>query len=305
VALLRNGPPNSRPAGSRAHIRKGLLSPRYGWVTAGDSISGRPRARDIPTMPSSTSVSLALLLAVAACATPHPAPSPAPASAPSPTVAPAPSPTAEQKLPNDVKWVRTSAEYRALARQAYAIAGDRLPELTRGIPAQGWAVILDADETVLDNSEYQRRLAVANAPFDPKSWTAWVNERAALPIAGAPEFTKRVHSLGGRVVIVTNRSQAECEPTRANLQQAGIDADMVLCQPQGEENKNLRFQRVQNGSAMPGVPALSVVEWVGDNIQDFPNLTQAARTDSTTLGEFGKRFFIIPNPMYGSWEHVH
>jgi 5'-nucleotidase (lipoprotein e(P4) family) len=254
-------------------------------------------------MNRATPLSLALLLAVAACATPHPAMPAAPA-APS-SAAGTSATSAEQRLPNDVKWVRTSAEYRALARQAYAIAGDRLPELARGIPAQGWAVILDADETVLDNSEYQRRLAVANAPFDPKSWTAWVNEHAAPPIAGAPEFTKRVHSLGGRVVIVTNRSRAECEPTRTNLQEAGIDADMVLCQPPGEGNKNLRFQRVQSGTAMPGVPALTVVEWVGDNIQDFPNLTQAARTDSTTLGEFGKRFFIIPNPMYGSWEHVH
>ena len=102
-------------------------------------------------------------------------------------------------------------------------------------------MILDADETVLDNSEYQRRLAIAHAPFDPKSWTAWVNEHAAPAIPGAPEFAKLVHSLGGRIVIVTNRSQAECEPTRANLQQAEIDADMVLCQPPGEGNKNPRF----------------------------------------------------------------
>jgi 5'-nucleotidase (lipoprotein e(P4) family) len=221
------------------------------------------------------------------------------------TGATAPAPVTVDSLPNDVKWVRASAEYRALTRQAYALAGERLPELTRGLSAQRWAVILDSDETTLDNSEYQRRLAVARAPFDPKSWTAWVNERAAVAVAGAPEFTRLVHSLGGRVVIVTNRSMAECDATRANLQAVGVEADLVLCQPPGEGNKNLRFERVQSGTAAPGVPALTVVEWLGDNIQDFPSLTQAARTDSSTLGQFGRRYFILPNPMYGSWEHVH
>jgi len=239
-------------------------------------------------------VALALFVSAAACSPAH-----------SPAAAPAPAPLAADSLPNDVKWVRTSAEYRALTRQAYALAGDRLPELSRGLPAQGWAVILDADETVLDNSEYQRRLAVTHSPYDPKRWSAWVNERAAAAIPGAPEFTKLVHSLGGRVVIVTNRSMAECDPTRANLQSVGIDADLVLCQPPGEGNKNPRFERVQNGTAAPGMPALTVLEWLGDNIQDFPKLTQAARNDSTALGQFGKKYFIIPNPMYGSWERVH
>ena len=237
-------------------------------------------------------LALTLLLCASAC-------SPARSPAPAPAVA------AADSLPNDVKWVRTSAEYRALTWQAYAMAGERLPELTRGLPAQGWAVILDADETVLDNSGYQRRLAVDHSAFDAKRWTAWVNERAAVAIAGAVEFTKLVHSRGGRVVIVTNRSRVECDPTRENLRALGVEADAVLCQPPGESDKNTRFERVHNGTAVAGMPPLTVVEWVGDNIRDFPKLTQAARGDTTALAEFGKRFFIIPNPMYGSWEHVH
>jgi 5'-nucleotidase (lipoprotein e(P4) family) len=244
-------------------------------------------------------VSLALLVA-AGCS---PARSTTTAAAPAPV--PAAAPVAADSLPNDVKWVRTSAEYRALTRQAYALAGDKLPELARGLPAQRWGVILDADETVLDNSEHQRRLAVSHAPYDPKAWSAWVSERAAPAIAGALDFAKLVHSLGGRVVIVSNRSMADCDPTRENLRSVGFDADLVLCMPPGEGNKNLRFERVQNGTAAPGMPALTVVEWIGDNIQDFPKLTQAARTDSTALAQFGRKYFIIPNPMYGSWERVH
>ena len=209
------------------------------------------------------------------------------------------------QLPNDIRWVRTSAEYRALTRQAYSVAGERLPDLTRGLAAGAWAVILDADETVLDNSEYQRRLFVADSAFSQRSWTAWVNERAATPVAGASEFTARVRALGGRVVIVTNRADAVCDATRENLRSAKIVTDLVLCQPAGESDKNPRFRRVQAGTAAAGVPALTVVEWVGDNILDFPALSQDVQRDGTALGAFGKTFFILPNPMYGSWEHPH
>ncbi|MEO7039746.1 MAG: HAD family acid phosphatase [Gemmatimonadaceae bacterium] len=118
------------------------------------------------------------------------------------------------------------------------------------------------------------------------------------------EFVAFVHLREGRVVIVTNCSAAACDATRDNLIQAKIQADAVLCQPPGERDKNSRFQRVQSGTAVPGIPPLTVVAWVGDNILDFPALTQATRADTTALGEFGKRFFIIPNPMYGSWEHL-
>jgi 5'-nucleotidase (lipoprotein e(P4) family) len=236
----------------------------------------------------------ALLVLTGACATAGTGPPAQPAAR-----------AATHQLPNDIRWVRTSAEYRALTRQAYSVAGDRLPDLTRGLAPGTWAVILDADETVLDNSEYQRRLYVVDSAFSQGSWTAWVNERAATPVAGAPEFTARVRALGGRVVIVTNRADAVCDATRENLRSAKIETDLVLCQPAGESDKNPRFRRVQAGTAAAGVPALTVVEWVGDNILDFPALSQDVQRDSTALGAFGKKFFILPNPMYGSWEQLH
>jgi predicted secreted acid phosphatase len=75
----------------------------------------------------------------------------------------------------------------------------------------------------------------------------------------------------------------------------------VLCQAPGESDKNPRFRRVQSGTAAPGVPALTVVAWFGDNILDFPGLSQASREDPAALAEFGRRYFVLPNPMYGSW----
>ncbi|HEY4218614.1 MAG TPA: HAD family acid phosphatase [Gemmatimonadaceae bacterium] len=209
---------------------------------------------------------------------------------------------AARPLPNDVRWFRTAAEYRALAEQTYAVAGDHLPTLTRGLAAQSWGVILDADETVIDNSEYERRRAVLDSPYTAPTWDVWVNERAAPAIPGAVAFAKRVRELGGRVVIVTNRTMAQCDATRANLASDGIVTDAVVCQPQGESDKNPRFDRVQNGTAVPGMPALKIVEWLGDNILDFPHLSQTSRNDPAALAEFGSRYFILPNPMYGSWQ---
>jgi 5'-nucleotidase (lipoprotein e(P4) family) len=218
------------------------------------------------------------------------------------TAPPPRAPTSSRQLPNDIRWFRTAAEYRALTRQAFTAAGDRLPELVANLPTGSWAVILDADETILDNSEYQRRRFVVDSGYTEATWVAWVNERAAQPISGAPEFTRRVHALGGRVVIVTNRAATLCDATRANLATIGVVADAVLCQPPGETDKNPRFQRVQTGTAAQGLPPLTIVEWLGDNILDFPGLSQSARNDPNALAEFGKRYFILPNPMYGSWQ---
>jgi 5'-nucleotidase (lipoprotein e(P4) family) len=218
------------------------------------------------------------------------------------TTTPVPAASATRPLPNDLKWFRSSAEYRALARQAYRVASDRLPELSRGLAAKSWAVILDADETILDNSEYQRRRFVLDSGYTDASWTAWVQERAATAVPGAPDFIHRVQSLGGRVAVVTNRAESLCDATHDNLRTIGVEPDVLLCQPPGQSDKNPRFQRVQNGSAAPGIPALTVVAWVGDNILDFPDLAQTARTNSAALAEFGVRYFILPNPMYGSWQ---
>jgi 5'-nucleotidase (lipoprotein e(P4) family) len=181
------------------------------------------------------------------------------------------------------------------------VAEDRLPELSRGLAAGSWGVILDADETVLDNSEYERRRFVVDSGYTDASWTAWVNERAAPAVPGAPELTRRVHALGGRVVIVTNRVETLCDATRTNLRSDGIEADLVVCQSPGESDKNPRFKRVQDGTAGRGLGPLTIVAWFGDNILDFPGLSQVARNDSRALADFGYRYFILPNPMYGSW----
>lgn len=218
-------------------------------------------------------------------------------------VSQSPVPNAVADTRNDIRWFRASAEYRGITIEVFRAAAARLPGLTRDLGQGTWAVILDADETVLDNSLNERRLADRHAAFSETEWTSWVRERAATAIPGAVDFTRRVHALGGRVAIVTNRADSLCGPTRENLARVEIEADLVLCQPGQESDKNPRFRRIQQGAAAPGIPALTVVEWLGDNIQDFPDLGQSIRSSDANYREFGLRYFLLPNPMYGSWTH--
>jgi predicted secreted acid phosphatase len=79
---------------------------------------------------------------------------------------------------------------------------------------------------------------------------------------------------------------------------------VVLCKPEdGSGDKNPRFESVARGTAAPGLPPAEVLVWVGDNIRDFPGLGQDLRSaPEAALLDFGRRFFIVPNPAYGSWE---
>ena len=213
-----------------------------------------------------------------------------------------PAPQAIQP-PRDLHWVRTSAEYRAIFVQTYRAATERVQELARGRANGSWGVILDGDETVLDNSEYQRRLFERGARFDINTWNAWVREAAADSLPGAASFVRTVRELGGRLVMVTGREEVVCEATRENLRRLAIHFDAVLCQQPNVSGKSDRFRAVAEGTTNTGLPRLDVVMYVGDNIQDFPQATQALRTAAAaSLDNFGRTWFLLPNPMYGSWE---
>ncbi len=206
-------------------------------------------------------------------------------------------------LPGSVQWTRSSAEHDALFRQTYRFAGERIRTLSSGRAPGTWGVIMDADETLLDNSEYQRDRARAGGGFDAASWTAWVKREAATALPGALDFIRTVHDMGGHLAVVTNREDDVCPETRANLQAVGIAADVVLCHAPGPTDKSPRFLAVEHGTAASGVPAFDVLMWVGDNIQDFPDLSQDIRgRGDAAFAAFGSRFIVLPNPMYGSWE---
>ena len=246
-----------------------------------------------------TSALAVALLAGCRTATPVPAPR-APAA---PAVATAPAPPAF-RTPEAIRWSRDSAEHRALFLQVYRGATAYVEREAASRAAGSWAVILDADETVIDNSLYQLERAQAGKPFDAESWQAWCARREATPLPGAAAFLSRVRALGGRIAIVTNRTVAECADTEAVFLAHGLAYDAMLCKPDGgPSDKNPRFEAVALGTTPAGLPPLDIVVVVGDNIQDFPGQSQAIRRQGDeAFAPFGARFFVLPNPMYGSWE---
>jgi acid phosphatase len=217
----------------------------------------------------------------------------------------APAPSAPPPMPDSLHWFRNAAEYRAVALQTYRLAAHVLDRRVAGKAAGSWAVILDADETLLDNSQYLKERFAIGEKFAPRTWREWTSRKSAPSVPGAAGFLKHIRELGGRIAIVTNRAAVECDDTEVNLKANGLLYDAILCNPDlGNPSKEARFAQVESGKTAAGLPPLEVVMWVGDNIHDFPGMNQEARSDLSRLGEFGERFIVLPNPTYGSWERT-
>ena len=230
------------------------------------------------------------------------------------TTSPAPEPQAES-TPDDwyapsLHWARTSAEYQAVLEQTFRAAGERLEQMAEGRAPGTWGISSDADETLIDNSQYQLEIGRRGESFAQESWNEWIQRRAAPALPGAVAFTRRVRELGGVVAVVTNRRTHQCAPTADNLRAVGITFDVVLCRLD-DGQKEPRFDALTAGRAAqwpdaqwngddPG--AIELLMWLGDNIGDFPDLDQQDRGKEEAFTDFGKRFFALPNPMYGSWE---
>lgn len=218
-------------------------------------------------------------------------------------------------------WAQTAVEYDGVARGAYRLAGammeralndsiwtaalpqaEQKPSQYRQKPP---AVVLDVDETVLDNSPYQARLIENNETYDAESWQAWCRERAAGAVPGARAFTRRANSMGVQVIYLTNRDSVVEDATRDNLERLGFpveDApDAVLTQGEkpGWGPKAPRRAWVAE--------RYRVLLLVGDNLGDFAepaDTTLAARQSIADRYErfWGTRWIALPNPQYGSWE---
>jgi predicted secreted acid phosphatase len=131
-----------------------------------------------------------------------------------------------------------------------------------------------------------------------------VARREAVALPGAAALLARIRDLGGRIAIVTNRLESECADTAAVFAKEQLVYDAMLCRPdKSPSDKNPRFADVAEGRTVLGSVPLEVIAFVGDNILDFPGLSQATKDQPrSAFGEFGGRFFVLPNPMYGSWQ---
>lgn len=234
-------------------------------------------------------------------------------------------PAAAATRPNDnlnaVVWMQTAAEYDAAVRGNYAaalaqldaaIADPHWNALPEGEASQGFeslppAIIVDADETMIDNSPNQARHVRDDAPFAYERWLAWVNERRARALPGAVEFAQAANAKGVPVFFVTNRdAPQETDSTIANLRAAGFpiaaDASNVLLRgdprwPGREKSERRKWIAKSH----------RVVLMLGDNLGDFMDGVAVSVDARRALVEkyaerWGTRWFMQPNPAYGSWE---
>ncbi len=222
-------------------------------------------------------------------------------------------------LLNAVLWMQRSVEYKASALTAFALARIRLDQALAdpnwtGVPREQTgayqllptAVILDIDETILDNSGYQAWMALKGTTFAPKTWNAYVNTVTSLPIPGALEFAQYADSKGVKVFYVTNRTTEEEPATRKNLEKFGFPmggtADTMLMtgkQPDWGSAKGTRRAHVAR--------SYRVLLNVGDNFGDFVDEYRGSEAERLKVLEqhkdrWGREWIMIANPSYGSFE---
>ena len=210
--------------------------------------------------------------------------------------------TAPQNL--GIKYMRDGEEYAALARQVYRMAGEAVARTAAAAGRQGWAVVLDIDETALDNSTYQLERAAYSLPFDAASWSAWIARREAGAVPGVADFIALVRRAGGHVAWITNRDKTADDDTRANLKSLKIlgDDDRLCGQKSPAHTKAMRRAEVVSGKgdcSWNGI-AMRVAVFVGDQMGDFPEATEHIPGTGTD-DAFGRACFLLPNSMYGGW----
>jgi 5'-nucleotidase (lipoprotein e(P4) family) len=211
--------------------------------------------------------------------------------------------TALATPPLEVRWVRDSEEYAALTTMIYAVAADAVSQQAASLKRpERWSVVLDVDETVLDNSTFQLEQIAYGRAFEPAPWNAWTERRAATPVPGVGAFLERVRAAGGDVVFLTNRHEVSRQATVDNLAAHALwrDGDLLCLASDDEANtKRARRAQLRDGAGACSLPkgGRQVLAYIGDTMHDFPETGE----DGDRATNFGRRFFLLPNPMYGSW----
>lgn len=198
-------------------------------------------------------------------------------------------------------WQQRSAEYKALCLQAYNIARTRLDEHLSHQSELPLAIVTDIDETVLDNSPYTVHTALKGEGYEETSWLEWTAKAVADTVPGALSFLKYAASKGVHVYYITNRIEAERTSTLRNLQRWQFpDADdahlLLKTGTSGKEDRRRQVAQTHN-----------IVLLMGDNLGDFAEIFDKQPVDKreqltlSAAADFGNRFIVLPNPMYGDW----
>lgn len=199
-------------------------------------------------------------------------------------------------------YQQRAAEYRALCYQAYNTARFRIDQLKSIETTKPKAIMTDIDETVLNNSPYQAHQVLNGNDFESASWNEWTARGEADTVPGALHFLQYASSLGCETFYVSNRDESEREGTLKNLKKFNFpNADNAHLLLKGKaSSKEERKQQI--------LATHDIVLLIGDNLNDLSNLFERKDPDdrmkvaNSFSAEFGNRFIVLPNPVYGDWE---
>ncbi len=219
-----------------------------------------------------------------------------------------------------VLWTQTSIEHELIYRQVFASATrqldaaladptwDALPLPPRNLSGLPPAVVVDIDETVLDNVPLNARDILTNQVYSYDRWNTWVDQAKAQALPGAVEFLQAANKKGITVYYITNREHSQVQATVSNLRLRGFPVahnEQVLaastptghCEQAGY-GKNCRRQWVASHAR--------VLMLAGDSFGDFVQaehntLAEQRKAAAPYLAWLGQRWFLLPNPTYGNW----
>lgn len=220
-------------------------------------------------------------------------------------------------------YMQTAAEYRAICLQIYESAEQRLETILQAkqLAFPKPAVVMDLDETVLDNSAFQAFLYQNNLEYTEALWDVYEKDYPdeVTLVPGAKDFIAKAESNGVTIVYISNRSEANRPSTIKALERLGINTS----------NINVRLWLKKKGessdkSARRDEAALrfNILLHIGDNLRDFseafamaklgPSAAEANLADverryaavDSAASHWGVDWFILPNPVYGEWEKL-
>ncbi|PSF35656.1 hypothetical protein C7H19_15550 [Aphanothece hegewaldii CCALA 016] len=234
------------------------------------------------------------------------------------------------KLSPDYRWRHNSLEYRTITRSVFERAAARLEELIKEQNCNSnnrakCVIVVDIDETILDNSGYDKiAQELLRTGFDRQLWDTWVENAEAELVPGADILWNLALSRGVKIAAITNRTAQQAEITRTNLEKLGLNASpekvCILGKTEKDQStethnsKDLRRRLVEQGTAENcWKEKESIVQniwqqphqillYVGDNIEDFPQIKQNTINAGQMLEQIDKSFFLLPNATYGSWD---
>lgn len=202
-------------------------------------------------------------------------------------------------------WQQNSGEVKALRYEAYNSGMNYVDKLVKEKTDKPYAVTLDIDETIIDNSPHAGYEIKHNELYSKENFGEWVQKADAKAIDGAKEFTDYAKSKGFEVFYVSNRSEdKELDATIKNMKKLGFvnsDKEHILLKTD-TSNKDARWNKIKE--------KYNLAIYCGDNLGDFPNgYDKKSNKERRAIVEkekkfFGTKYIVLPNPTYGDFENA-